>query len=419
MKKSILAATLLTIISGTAVASIETKTWEGSPEANKFLEETISLDFYAPPAKVGWTSEGQVGDYIDLAVKNNITGANITLGAPHTPTWERFVEEHKDWSNAITFAKSPTRLVKTVDDIKEAKKNGEYAIIWNSQTTMMLEGDTSKVETLQEMGVRTMGLAYNGKEKTGAGVIAMINGDKSGLTPYGKEVIDEMIEHGITVDLSHVGYQTTVDVIDYMKANHEGVPAVYTHSPMASTYKCEPHETIPETEVRMKNEGHSHGDPEHRLSACYRLISDQQAKDVAEIGGVVAVTFTEWMMDGVWPDDIAPKQAAQMIDGAVKVIGIDHVGIATDDMMTTSLVVPFAKANADKYADNGYMLHAFDLGATGTGELSKMLAATVDELWKMGYTNEDIQKLFGENLMRVYGQTWKEEKGNWFTRLFS
>ncbi|MCZ8499077.1 hypothetical protein O9929_17750 [Vibrio lentus] len=50
------------------------------------------------------------------------------------------------------------------------------------------------------------------------------------------------------------------------------------------------------------------------------------------------------------PEDISPQQFAEMIDGAVKVAGIDHVGIATDDMMTTVKVVPFAVANADKYA---------------------------------------------------------------------
>ncbi|MCZ8488394.1 hypothetical protein O9992_17350 [Vibrio lentus] len=57
--------------------------------------------------------------------------------------------------------------------------------------------------------------------------------------------------------------------------------------------------------------------PDYRLSACYRLISDEQAETVAEMGGVVAVTATEFMMDSVWPQDISPQQFAEMIDGAV------------------------------------------------------------------------------------------------------
>ena len=40
----------------------------------------------------------------------------------------------------------------------------------------------------------------------------------------------------------------------------------------------------------------------------------------------VSPTFTEWMMDGIWPQDISPKQAADMIDYYVKLVGVDHVG---------------------------------------------------------------------------------------------
>ncbi len=112
-------------------------------------------------------------------------------------------------------------------------------------------------------------------------------------------------------------------------------------------------------------------------------------------------------MDGVWPEDITPKQAAEMIDGAVQEVGIDHVGIASDDMQTVAGVVGFAQKNANLYADNGYMLDAFDRGATGCGEMSKIMAPVVDELRKMGYSDEDMAKVFSGNLMRVYEQTWK------------
>ncbi|WP_211183348.1 membrane dipeptidase [Thalassotalea sp. Y01] len=122
---------------------------------------------------------------------------------------------------------------------------------------------------------------------------------------------------------------------------------------------------------------------------------------------MVSITATEWMMDGVWTEDITPKQIAEMIDGAVKVVGIDHVGIGTDDMMTVGAVADFAKANPDAYTDNGYMVDAFNRGATGAAEMSKHLAPVIDELWKMGYSDEDIRKLMGENLIRVYKQSWK------------
>ena len=67
----------------------------------------------------------------------------------------------------------------------------------------------------------------------------------------------------------------------------------------------------------------------------------------------------------------------------------------------------FATANADAYADDGYMNNAFAKGATGVGELAKILAAITDDLWARGYTNEDLAKIYGGNKMRVFAQVWE------------
>ena len=76
-------------------------------------------------------------------------------------------------------------------------------------------------------------------------------------------------------------------------------------------------------------------------------------------------------------------------------------------MFSTQLVVDFATKNADMYADGGYMINAFNRGATGSGELAKILAAVTDELWSRGYTNDDLAKIYGGNKMRVYAQVWE------------
>ncbi|MGF1902470.1 dipeptidase [Aliivibrio sifiae] len=407
--KKLLIATLISATTFSAHASIETNDWHqfASKEAQQYVADNIVLDFYASPSGTGFSKDLEVANYIDLAYERGITGASITLGAPHTPNLLAFKSEHGKWTKASSAANTPIRYVKTVDDFQKAHDNGEYAIMWANQTTMPLEGNAANVAVMAEYGVKTMQLTYNETELTGSGVISMINGDTSGLTEFGKEVLDEMVKHGITVDLSHTSHYTTKDITDYMQKHHKGVPVIYSHSPIASTYGCEPHETLTETEKRMAQKNLKKDDPDFRLAACYRLISDEQAKTIADMGGVIAVTATEWMMDGVWPEDITPKQFAEMIDGAVQVAGIDHVGIATDDMMTTAKVVPFTIANPDKYADNGYMVNAFNKGSTGCAELSKHIAGVVDSLWEMGYSNDDLAKLFGGNLMRVYEQTWK------------
>ena len=53
------------------------------------------------------------------------------------------------------------------------------------------------------------------------------------------------------------------------------------------------------------------------------------------------------------------------------------------------------------------MLGAFDRGATDSAMLARILPAMTDELWKRGYTNDDLAKIYGGNKMRVYQQVWE------------
>jgi len=365
--------------------SEESKTWEASDKARQFVKKSIVIDFYAPPFGVGWNESSQLHEYMGRAMKTGITGASITL-APTYFTWEEYQKEHANWQNTMLQKPDNFLFVHSVEDIERAHKEGKYAVIWNNQTSTVLDGDLTKVATLRAMGLSSMQLVYNGTYRAGDGVISYLHGTDRGLTSWGKKVIDEMVKHGIIVDLSHTGQNTCAGIIDYMNEKYPGVPVIYSHSLPIGLYKDEPHATE---------------------KGCYRNITDEQALAAAKTGGVVSPTFTEWMMDGIWPDDITPKQCAKMIDYYVKLIGVDHVGIATDDMFVLSLVKAFAAANPKAYDDDGYMLDAFEKGAEGCGELAKILPAVTDELWKMGYSNEDIAKVYGGNMMRVYKKVWK------------
>lgn len=166
-----------------------------------------------------------------------------------------------------------------------------------------------------------------------------------------------------------------------MEEKHPGVPVIFSHSLPAELCKDGPKATA---------------------RGCYRNISDDEAVHCARSGGYVSPTFTEWMMDGFWPDDISPQQCADMIHYYVNLVGVDHVGIASDDMFTTEPTMNFVNANPGLYAGGGYMVKACDEGAVGCGELSRILAAVTDELWNRGYTNEDPKKIYGGNKKRVY-----------------
>lgn len=385
MKKSIVAGVLALSLAAPLHASEESKTWEASDEARQFVQDTIVIGMLASPYGTGWTEYSQLHEYFGRARDNGITGHDMTLTAAGM-TFEDLLEQHYHYRAAIAEHSDKYIIVNQTRDIEAAHLLGKTAVIWNSQTSTILNGDLTKMALFKDMGIKSMILAYNDIFRTGAGGLAAQKGLDAGLTPWGKSVIDEMVRFGILLDLSHTGVNTANDAMDYMDENYPDVPYIYSHSLPIGLYKDEPNASP---------------------QGCYRNITDEEAIRAAKSGGYIAPTFTEWMMDGIWPEDISPKQAADMIDYYVKLVGVDHVGIASDDMFSTELVVDFAKANPDIYDDGGYMIDAFNRGATGNGEMAKILAAVTDDLWARGYSNGDLAKIYGGNKMRVYAQVWE------------
>ena len=110
------------------------------------------------------------------------------------------------------------------------------------------------LQTEASLLVELMQLVYNGRFRAGVGCIEALNSPDTGLTDWGRAIIDEMVRQGIVLDLSHASPKTTEDAMNHMNQHHSGVPVVYTHSPPAGLYKNEPNAT-----------------PE----GCYRNISDE------------------------------------------------------------------------------------------------------------------------------------------------
>ena len=382
----------LLALSTPTFASLAAKTWPASDEAKQFVKDTIVIGMLASPFGTGWTKNEQLLTYFQEARDAGITGHEMTLTAA-SMNWDNLLQQHHAYRSAMAEEPDNYIFVRTTRDIEAAHIKNKTAVIWNSQTATILEEDLSRMAALKEMGIASMILAYNDRFRTGSGSLVAYNGGDDGLTEWGRAVIDEMVRYGIILDLSHTGIKTAMEAMDHMDKHHPGVPYIYTHSLPAGLYKDEPNRSP---------------------RGCYRNITDEEALRAAKSGGYVAPTFTEWMVDGIWPDNLSPEQAADMIDYYANLVGVDHVAIATDDMFDVSLVVDFAKKNATMYADGGYMIEAFNKGADDSAPLARILAAVTDDLWKRGYSNEDLAKIYGGNKMRVYQQVWEgAPEGQW------
>lgn len=63
--------------------SEESKTWESSKKAKKFVKDNIVIDFYASPYGVGWNKSEHLHDYIDRSLETGVTGTSATIAATY------------------------------------------------------------------------------------------------------------------------------------------------------------------------------------------------------------------------------------------------------------------------------------------------------------------------------------------------
>jgi microsomal dipeptidase-like Zn-dependent dipeptidase/gamma-glutamyl-gamma-aminobutyrate hydrolase PuuD len=161
--------------------------------------------------------------------------------------------------------------------------------------------------------------------------------EHNGLSEFGKEVVKEMNRLGIMVDISHTSEKTSLDVLEISR-----FPVIASHSSVKA------------------------------LCNHQRNISDKLMHAIANKGGVIQICLYNYFLrkDG----KATVKDAVNHIDYVVKTVGIDHVGIGSD-------------------FDGGG-------GIKGVNAANEMPQITI-ELLRRGYSEEDIAKIWGGNLMRV------------------
>ncbi|MBI4177872.1 membrane dipeptidase [bacterium] len=273
-----------------------------------------------------------------------LTGINVgaqTVLVEQLAKFNRWIRAHR---NAFT-------VIRTSKDITDARTSGRYGVIYYVQKPPAGTINMESLEQWKREGLRIFQMTYSESNALGGGCD---DGDDDGLTPLGEEVVQNLNRLGMVVDVSHCGRQTTLDVCELSKypvtANHANAEAVTEHQ---------------------------------------RNKSDEELKAVAATGGVVgAVTVGRFLrrgedlMVGGGIDDLIAH-----IDYMVDLIGIDHVGLASDCWLDGIQVYEYD--TTDKYL-NSYARWKH----------------VVRRLREMGYSKENLKKLLGLNFLRVYQKVW-------------
>lgn len=254
------------------------------------------------------------------------------------------------------------------EDIRRAKKGGKHAIMWNCQNThgfaggVDVERDLDKINMFYSMGFRIIQLTYNLRNAVGDGCIERY---ESGLTYFGLKFVERMNELGMLVDISHCGYQTTLDAVEFSKA-----PVAATHTTCRAVYD------------------HPRGK------------KDEELKAIAEKGGYVGIN----MIPAFIGESGDLKQFLDHVDYAVNLIGVDHVGIGTD----TGHREPRPKILRERMWWSGFRPEHLELGP----EMRKDESNSGSLAWvnwpyytvglvSRGYSDQEIEKIIGGNFLKI------------------
>ena len=239
---------------------------------------------------------------------------------------DNFKREIENHSNDISF-------VTSFLEMEDAFTQNKVAAFLAVEDARLLDGKLDRLNILHESGVKYLTLTWGGSTCIGGS-----HDVEGGLTPFGREVVEECFKIGIIPDVSHANYKTTSEVIDI--AYKLGKPIIASHS---NSYSLYPHT---------------------------RNLSDEHARAIVELGGIIGISLCPSHLTDTKKIACDVKNVADHILNYVSIGAENNIGFGCD-LDGTSL--PY--------------------GFSGIGDLTLI----ADELKKRNVQDSLIEKIFYEN----------------------
>jgi membrane dipeptidase len=230
------------------------------------------------------------------------------------------------------------QLALTSRDVRDAFKRKRIGSMIGLEGGHVIENSLGTLRAYHAMGARYMTLTHN--VTLDWADAASDSARHGGLTEFGREVVREMNRLGMLVDLSHVSPATMSDALDVTEA-----PVIFSHSNARA------------------------------LADVPRNVPDSILLRLPANGGVVMVTFVPGFVTTSNPTDATLSQVADHIEHIRKIAGADHVGIGGDFDGISNVV-------------------------KGLEDVSTY-PALFAELARRGWSDGDLRKLAGENILRA------------------
>ena len=272
--------------------------------------------------------------------------------------------------------KDQMELATTAADIRRIVKAGKISVFLTVEGGHTIDDDLRVLRMYYQLGVRSMTLTHSRNNNWADSAT-----DKpvhNGLTDFGREVVREMNRLGMLVDVSHVADKTFYDTLSVTSK-----PVIVSHSSMRA------------------------------ISPVPRNVTDEMLWALAKNGGVIGISFGEGFVN--------PKDA-EALESAIKTetAGPALTGRALDDyaaedvrnLFGTRVKVAATVADVVDHIDHAVRIAGIDhvgIGSdfdgvsgppNGLDDVSKM-PALIEVLLERGYAERDVKKILGENYLRV------------------
>ena len=279
-------------------------------------------------------------------------------------------------------------LALKADDLAKIEKTGKRAIFIGMENGFPLAKDLSRVEEFYNRGVRYITLCHSYHNDVCDSSSDAKPAEHNGVSDFGKQVIAEMNRLGMMVDLSHASDKSFFDAIELSKApiiaSHSSVRAIAQHNRNM-------------TDEMIKKLAAKGGViqicilDEYIKNPDTTAVSYKRIKQIRKIysGGMEKMTeaekealFAEWDELKAWKQTELPnvKDLVDHIDYVKNLVGVDYVGIGSD------------------FDGGGGLIDCADVS---------QFPNITRELLRRGYTETEIRKIWGGNLLRVFREVEK------------
>lgn len=319
---------------------------------------------------------------IDVQIFSVWCGENFGKGR----AFKRAIQMIDTLESIIHRSRGTFALVKSPEEMEKVLNQKKIAALIGVEGGHMIEDSVEYLETLAKRGMSYMTLTWNNSTSWATSAADETQkGDSlpfKGLTEFGKKIVRRMNELGVMVDLSHVGEQTFWDAI-----NTTSKPVIVSHS---SVYNiCPNSRNLKDDQIKAvaKNKGvicinFYSGFIDSTYSGRVRAIRKENRM---VIDSVRHTREDHWRVEAVIDSILAPQYNTvrpplslliDHIDYIAKLVGVDHVGLGSDFDGVESLPQEMDDAT--------------------------FLPNITRELLGRGYTEKEVRKILGENVLRVY-----------------